>query len=81
MGIHNREKNSAAFSGMLWCPICTANSKEYDPRKQAWKLDRWITNTLARYICKKCGTPVRYEISNRSNPSASELTKYGLIGR
>lgn len=84
MGIHTKEKNKAAFSGELWCPMCVSTGtvdEPYNPRKQVWKLDRWITNTLARYICKKCGTPIRYEISSKSNPSAEELTKYGLIGR
>ena len=80
MGIFSREANSAKFSGQLWCPICAQNLG-YDPRKQVWKLDRWITSTLVRYICKKCKTPVRYEISRNAKPSAAELTKYGLVGR
>jgi hypothetical protein len=81
MSIHSKDKNSAAFSGELWCPICVSAIKDYNPHKQVWKLDRWITNTLVRYTCGKCGTPIRYEISNNANPSAEELTKFGLIGR
>jgi len=77
MGIFVRNKSLGAFGTPLICPICKMRD-DYDVRKQAWKLDRWINPWLARYICKRCGTPVRYEIS-KYHKSARELNKLGLV--
>ena len=82
MSIFSRETAKNKFSGNLYCPNCVKLSAEaeveYNPDKQGWKLDRYITPTLVRYICKKCKTPIRYDISNRV-PSGAELIQRGLI--
>lgn len=80
MSIFSRGVNSGAFGSPLECPTCR-QSWDYDPRNQVWKLDRWITPHLARYVCKKCKTPIRYEVSRNTNPTAAELTYMGKVGR
>ena len=77
MGIFSRNKSLGAFGTKLICPICHQND-DYDDRKQVWKLDRWLSNHLVRYICKKCKTPIRYEIS-RYSKSDRELAELGLM--
>ena len=76
MSIFSKGRSMGAFSNALICPICHQND-DYDSRKQIWKLDRWISNHLARYICKKCKTPIRYEIS-RYSKTDKELAELGL---
>ena len=76
MSIFSKGRSLGAFSGVLVCPICHHND-DYDERKQIWKLDRWINNHLVRYICKKCKTPIRYEMS-RYSKSDAELLQLGL---
>jgi len=76
MGIFSRGKSLGAFGSPLICPMCKREVEGYDERKQVWKLDRWITNYLARYICKRCKTPVRYEIS-KYQKSPRELVRMG----
>lgn len=80
MSIWSKNINKGAFSSPLECPVCR-QTWNYDPKNQVWRLDRWITPHLARYICKKCKTPVRYEISRAVKPSAAELTYMGHVGR
>ena len=76
MSIFSRNKSLGAFGTPLICPICN-KADDYEVRKQVWKLDRWITSYLARYICKKCKTPVRYEVS-KYDKSPGELARMGL---
>jgi len=76
MGIFNRDAGKNKFTNALSCPIC-AQSPEYDVRKQSWKLTGYIRPTCARYICKKCQTPVRYDFTNRL--SLKESAVRGLI--
>lgn len=79
-------KSKLAFDGHLYCPVCKQSEEEkgrmYDPRKQRWHLDRYITPFLIRYICKKCKTPVRYDISQKmyggQKASGRELNILGL---
>ena len=71
-----RQRNAMAFSDHLWCPVCSQDSA-YKPSGQKWRLDKWITPVLIRYICKKCGTPIRYDISNRLNARGGDLVRMG----
>lgn len=57
-----RGRSKLAFDGVLNCPICAQN-EQYDPKNQKWRYDRHVTPHLIRYICKKCGMPVRYDVS------------------
>lgn len=77
MGIFSKNKSLGAFGTPLICPRCKREQEDYDERKQSWKLDRWITNYLARYICKRCKTPIRYEVSKYQR-SPGELARMGL---
>ena len=76
MSIFTKNKSLGAFGTPLVCPYCHQVDEHYDVSKQSWKLDRWITNYLARFICKKCKRPVRYEISKYER-SPGELAKMG----
>ena len=76
MGIFNKDAGKGKFTGELVCPICV-NSNDYDPKKQSWKLTGYVRPTCARYICKKCHTPVRYDFTNRLSPK--EVVYRGLI--
>ncbi len=57
------QRNKMAFSGRLDCPWCKGHYQDYDPKKQSWKLDRYITPTRIRYICGHCKRGVQYDIS------------------
>jgi len=76
MSIFSKNKSMGAFSNALVCPVCHRDDN-YDERKQSWKMDRWINNHLVRYVCKKCKTPIRYEVS-KNQKSDAELLKLGL---
>lgn len=81
MGLFHRDAGKNKFTGTLDCPICRGSAMRkgemYDPRTQVWKLTGYIRPTCARYICKKCGTPVRYDFTNRLSPK--EVAYRGLI--
>ena len=77
MGIFSKNKSLGAFGSPLICPHCKREVEDYDERKQVWKLDRWIHSHLARYICKRCKAPIRYEIS-RYQKSPGELQRLGV---
>ena len=76
MGIFHKDAGKAKFTRTLTCPIC-AQHPDYDIRRQSWKLDYYIRPTCARYICKKCHTPVRYDFTNKLSPK--EVAHRGLI--
>jgi len=76
MGIFNQAAGKNKFTNALICPIC-AQSPEYEVRKQSWKLTGYLRPTCARYICKKCQTPIRYDFTNRLSPQESAMR--GLI--
>jgi hypothetical protein len=76
MGIFTPNRNKMAFSGKLLCPH--PHPKNYYERcnSTSFKKDEVNSNPLMiRYVCKKCGKGVRYDISNNNNLTDMELAK------
>lgn len=60
----NPNVNKMAFSGPLSCPHCVSRyGSDYDVKKQKWHLDKYLTPTRIRYVCKHCKGGVIYDIS------------------
>jgi len=76
------KRSKHAFSRPMSCEWCKHESLmrniPYDIDKQKWKFDRWVTPTMVRYICKRCGHGTRYEVGKRQ-PSKQEFHKLGLM--
>jgi len=71
---NQRGRSKLAFDGVLNCPVCSG-SDNYDPKKQSWRHDSYVGPYCIRYICKKCGCPVRYDFSNQITGKNLGFTK------
>lgn len=56
MSIFTKGINKGAYRGRLTCPVCES---------EANRLLEWVTNTRARYRCRKCGLTYQYDIGGR----------------
>jgi hypothetical protein len=76
MSIFTLGKNKMAFSGQLQCP----HPDKHNPGQRCggtkWIKPQWINPLMVRYVCKKCGRGVRYDISNNAH-TTGELLKMG----
>ena len=61
--INKRVNGTKSGYDMMECPWCKSYGKgPYSKQTQAWKFDKWVTPTRARYECQKCKLGVQYEV-------------------
>ncbi len=76
MGIFTKNINPMAYGTRLVCPHPKKDNWNEKCNSERWKKDeQGSTPFRIRYICKECGKPVLYDISNNINPELLRVRK------